>query len=343
MEVGICEKMLDFCKKLWYIGISKKKERITMKLNTIYQGDFLENIKNIPNESVDLVVADPPYNVGKDYGNNSDKMSRLEYKDFTKKWITECHRVLKTNGTFYTFGGKKNIADMYVFMEELGMENISWIIWHYTQGQGKRIGSSSRHDDILMFAKGDKYLFNLDNIRIPQKHYRSINNMRGANPGDVWNLSHIHYSEASRTKHPTQKPHALYERMILASSNKGDTILDPFAGSGSALQVAKHTQRNFIGFEMEEDYIAIINKNLQGDIKYFNSYFTELLRVPQGLKKEILLEYLHYHRFWFLEKYHSNLIDEVEENIEKSYGHDILNMYRKSMFDFTNTPSFLKK
>ena len=92
------------------------------------------------------------------------------------------------------------------------MNFINWICWHYTQGIGKKKGFSPRHDDILMFAKGKSHTFNLDAIRVPQKYYRSRNNMRGANPGDVWEFSHIHYCQENRQNHPTQKPEGLIER-----------------------------------------------------------------------------------------------------------------------------------
>ena len=198
-------------------------------------GDSLIELKKIPDKSIDLIVTDPPYNLSKDYGNYQDKLEFDEYLDFSRKWLFEAKRVLKDDGTIYVFMGMKYISYIYNILEqELGMYFNSWITWFYTQGIGKTKGYSPRHDDILMFTKSSKkFTFNLDTIRVPQKYYRSVNNMRGANPGNVWEFSHMHYCNKNRKKHPTQKPEGLYERMILASSNEGDTILDPFLGSGT--------------------------------------------------------------------------------------------------------------
>lgn len=299
-------------------------------LNKVYNDDCIKVMSELPDESIDLIIADPPYNVGKDYGNSSDRQSNEDYLAFTEEWLTKAVRILKKNGTLYTFGGKEFIAHIYIILEKLNMKFNSWIVWHYTQGQGRTKGYSSRHDDILMFTKNEKYTFNLDSIRVPQKYYRARNNMRGANPGNVWQLSHVHYSEQNRLKHPTQKPHALYERMILSSSNEGEIVLDPFAGSGSSLVVAKKTNRNYIGIEIEEKYCSMIKEELEKDYIYFNSSFEELTRVPKNYNNDGLIEYLHNHRKWFLEKYHSNKIPNFEENILIEYGQEIFNEYRRT-------------
>lgn len=285
-------------------------------------------MKELPNESVNLIVTDPPYNVGKDYGNNSDKQSKEEYLKFSRDWLSEAHRLLKEDGTIYVCGGQQYSPHLFIIMEELGFVFNSWIVWHYTQGVGRTRGYSSRHDDILMFTKSKKYTFNLDAIRIPQKSYRKVNNMRGANPSNVWVLPHIHYSEESRTEHPTQKPHAIFERMILSSSNEGDIVLDPFCGSGSSLVVSMKTNRKFIGMELEEKYVMLSRSELEKDYKYFNSCFSELTRVPDSFSdKDLAVEYLTNHRKWFLDKYHSNLVPSFEKNIVKQYGEDVFNKY----------------
>ena len=218
-----------------------------MKSNTkIDCGDALKLFQNIPNESVNLVIADPPYNLGKDYGNNHDNKSLEEYLQFTKSWLSEAKRVLKPDGTIYVFMGVRFISYLFNLMEsDLTLRFNSWIVWHYTQGMGKTRGFSPRHDDILMFTKSSEYKFNLDNIRIPQKFYRERNNMRGANPGDVWEFSHVHYSSPERQNHPTQKPEALIERMVLASSDELDCVLDPFCGSGTTLRVCQQLNPKF--------------------------------------------------------------------------------------------------
>jgi DNA modification methylase len=200
----------------------------------ILSGDAILEMKKIASNSIDLIIADPPYNLGKDYGNDSDSKEFEDYISFTKEWTTEAKRILKPKGTIYVFMGFKFISYLYQILErdqKLIFNN--WICWHYTQGIGKKKGFSPRHDDILMFTKSKEFTFNLDDIKIPQKFYRSVNNMRGANPGDVWEFSHVHYCNENRQNHPTQKPEGLIERLVLASSNIDDLVLDPFSGSGT--------------------------------------------------------------------------------------------------------------
>jgi len=205
----------------------------------IFQGDCLDLLKAVKPGSVALIVTDPPYNLSKDYGNNSDRRARDEYLAFTREWLNEAKRVLNPNGTIYLFMGVRYISYIYIYEileRELGLFFNSWITWTYTQWIGKTKGFSPRRDDILMFAKSTDFVFNLDNIRVTQKYYRRINNMQGANPGNVREFSHVHYCQANRQNHPTPKPETLFERMILASSNKGELGLDPFCGSGSKLR-----------------------------------------------------------------------------------------------------------
>ena len=109
------------------------------KMINIIHGDCLQELKSFDNNSIDLIIADPPYNVGKDYGNNSDKQNFEEYIDFTKQWLTECHRILKNDGTIYIFIGFRYISYLYQILEkDLNMHFINWITWHYTQGIEKQ-------------------------------------------------------------------------------------------------------------------------------------------------------------------------------------------------------------
>ena len=172
---------------------TRKKEQLDKGIITI-QGNAIDELKKLEPESIDLVVTDPPYNLGKDYGNNKDSLKKEEYLQFTKNWLLEVDRVLKNDGSIYVFMGVQFISYLFLILnDELSYNLNSWITWHYTQGIGKRKGFSPRHDDILFFNKSKNFNFYLDNIRIPQKYYRSRNNMRGANPGDVWKFSHVHF------------------------------------------------------------------------------------------------------------------------------------------------------
>lgn len=301
----------------------------------LMQGDVLERIKELEDESVDLIVTDPPYNLNKNYGKTKDNLLHEEYVEFTRKWVREAYRVLKKDGTIYVFMGMRYISYLYIILEqELGMKFNSWITWHYTQGVGRKKGFSSRHDDILMFTKSDKFKFNLDDVRVPQKYYRSVNNMRGANPGNVWKFSHMHYCNTNRKKHPTQKPEALYERMILASSDKGDVVLDCFLGSGTGARVSQQLGRNFIGIEINPEYIKMAKERLKEPFTGFDSTDERMLRVPNDLNdKEIRDNYIKNHIKWFLNNHDIDKEEFIKE-VNKKYGHkdDEIKQLELSMF-----------
>lgn len=290
----------------------------------IIQGDALIELRKIGDATVDAIIADPPYNLGKDYGNNHDLKNFDEYIDFSKKWIFEAHRVLKNTGTIYIFMGVRFISYLYNILDiDHNFSFNSWITWHYTQGLGKTKGFSPRHDDILMFTKSDKFNFYLDNIRVPQKFYRSRNNMRGANPGDVWKFSHVHYCNENRQNHPTQKPEGLIERMVLASTKEDDLVLDPFSGSGTTLRVCQQLKRNCIGIELNPEYIKSTEERLKQPFNGFDSIDERMERVPNDLNDdEIRQTYLENHQKWFL-KYHPNAIEDFKKEVERKYGHKL--------------------
>ena len=288
----------------------------------LHCGDCTHILSKIPDESVSLIIADPPYNLGKDYGNKSDIKERDDYLQFTRHWLKQAARVLSPKGTIYVFMGFRYISYLYLILEEeLNFHFNSWICWHYTQGIGKTKGFSPRHDDILFFSKSSQFTFNIDDIRIPQKYYRSRNNMRGANPGDVWEFSHVHYCQDSRTEHPTQKPEGLIERMVLASSNVNDLVLDPFAGSGTTLRVCQQTDRRCIGIELNQQYCDVIKKRLTGPFDGFDSIDPRMIRIPNDLNDpKIREEYRRNHKIWFL-KNHSSDEDTFDKAFKEKYSH----------------------
>ncbi len=290
----------------------------------ILQGEATDKFKDLQAESVDLIIADPPYNLNKDYGNKSDSKSFDEYISFTKDWTKQATRILKPNGTIYVFMGFRFISYLYQILEnDNSLYFNNWICWFYTQGIGKKKGFSPRHDDILMFTKSKDFTFNLDDVRIPQKFYRSVNNMRGANPGDVWEFSHIHYCQENRQNHPTQKPEGLMERMILASSNENDLVVDPFSGSGTTLRVCQQLKRDCVGIELNEEYIKLTEKRLSEDFVGFDSIDPRMERVPNDLNDpQLREEYLENHVDWFL-KNHNGAKDIFNEEVEKKYGKKI--------------------
>ena len=287
-------------------------------------GDALGLFEELSGGSIDLIIADPPYNLGKDYGNNQDLKESTEYLTFSRKWLSEAHRVLKNTGTIYVFMGVRFISYIYdIINSESSMLFNSWVTWHYTQGMGRKIGFSPRHDDILMFNKSKKFTFNLDAIRVPQKYYRTRNNMRGANPGDVWQFSHVHYCNENRQDHPTQKPEGLMERMVLASSNEGDMVLDPFSGSGTTLRVCQQLSRNCIGFEINPGYVEMTRDRLSKPFSGFDSIDPRMERVPLDLRNpDIRRSYLQNHVEWFL-KHHNGSKSGLLKSVKEMYGDDI--------------------
>jgi len=306
----------------------------------VLTGDAIQLMQNIDSESVDLIIADPPYNLKKDYGNGSDNKSFEEYIIFTQNWLKQAKRILKKTGTIYVFMGFRFISYLYNILEkEYSFNFINWICWHYTQGIGKKKGFSPRHDDILVFSKSSNYTFNIDSIRVPQKYYRSINNMRGANPGDVWQFSHIHYCQENRQNHPTQKPEGLIERMVLASANENDVVVDPFSGSGTTLRVCQQLNRNCIGIELNEDYVKMTKARLKEEFSGFDSIDPRMERVPNDLNNPIIREeYLENHIKWFL-KNHKNSLQIFYDEVQNKYGDKI----KKNESDLDELPLFNSK
>ena len=282
----------------------------------IILGEAIEELKKIKSNTIDLIVADPPYNLNKDYGNKSDFRNYDDYIKFTTDWTKEAVRVLKSTGSIYVFMGFRFISYLYKILErDNSLLFSNWICWHYTQGIGKKRGFSPRHDDILVFNKSKKFTFNLDDVRVPQKYYRSVNNMRGANPGDVWEYSHIHYCQGNRQNHPTQKPEGLIERIVLASTNENDNVIDPFSGSGTTLRVCQQLKRNCIGIELNAAYVEMTKDRLKDDFLGFDSIDPRMERIPNDLNDEnIRIEYIQNHIKWFL-KNHNGAKDKFLKGI----------------------------
>jgi site-specific DNA-methyltransferase (adenine-specific) len=252
--------------------------------NRLICGDATQEMSKLPDACIDLLIADPPYNLGKDYGNNFDQKAWRDYEAFTRNWLAEANRLLKASGSIYIFMGVRFISKLFLMLEEEFKLNFNgWITWHYTQGMGRKTGFSPRHEDILYFTKSEQFTFNLDDVRVPQKYYRERNNMAGANPGDVWQFSHVHYCSAEREPHPTQKPEALMERIIKASSHPGDLVLDPFVGSGTTCRVAQILGRNWLGIDVNPEYISMSQKRIETVFEGFDSLDPRVNRTPKDL------------------------------------------------------------
>lgn len=234
-------------------------------------GNCLDNLRKIDSNSIDLIFADPPYNIGKDFGNNKDKWnSTYEYIEWCKQWIKECFRILKDNGTFYFMTATQFMSYLDVYVSE-NYNVLSRIIWSYDSSgvQSKKI-YGSLYEPILMCTKkkSAKYTFNYQEIMVEAKTgaQRKLIDYRKKIPtpyntkkvpGNVWNFNRVRFKMEEYENHPTQKPEALLERIILASSNEGDIVLDPFSGTFTTSSVAIKLNRKAIGMEINMEYYKI--------------------------------------------------------------------------------------
>jgi len=237
--------------------------------HVIYHGDAIATLKTLPNESVDLIFADPPYNIGKDFDGVHDQIDEDEYFAWSWEWIDECHRVLKSDGTFYLMNSTQNMPHLDIYCRKK-FNILSRIVWSYDSSgvQAKKF-FGSLYEPILHMVKNPKsYTFNSNDILVEAKtgakrgliDYRK-NPPRPYNttkvPGNVWEFPRVRFKMEEYENHPSQKPEALLERVILASSTAGDVVLDPFGGSFSTGAVAKRLGRRSISIEKSESYVKI--------------------------------------------------------------------------------------
>lgn len=243
-------------------------------VNQVYCEDALAGLARIPDGSVDLILTDPPYNLGKDYGNTSDQQSVADYLRWTEEWIDAALPKLKANGSLYIFLTWRYSPEIFVMLKQR-MAMMNEIIWdRRVPSMGGSVRSfSSVHDTIGFFVKRKDYYFDLDAVRIAYdaatKKARSRSIFIGAkwlevgyNPKDLWSVSRLHKEHPERADHPTQKPLEIIERMVKASCPPGGVVLDLFMGSGTTALAAKRCGRDFVGFELNPDYCAIIGQRL---------------------------------------------------------------------------------
>ena len=236
--------------------------------------DSLQGIRQLADESVDLVIADPPYGLGKDYGNDSDRKSPAKFLNWMEEWLGLVIPKIKPCGSLYIFTTWRYSPEIFSFLKQ-HMLMINEIIWdrRVPSMGGSTRHFSSVHDTIGFFARSKKYYFDLDAVRIPYdpktKKARSRSIFvgkkwleKGYNPKDVWSVSRLHRIHAEREDHPTQKPLEVIERMVKASCPEGGTVLDPFAGSGTTPAACLLNNRHYIAFEINPDYYRIIQERL---------------------------------------------------------------------------------
>lgn len=258
--------------------------------HTIFFGDAIKILEEeIKDNSINLIFADPPYNIGKRYKNFIDKWSSEEsYLQWCYCWLDLCCKKLHPSGSIYLMASTQAMPYLDVYLRQT-LHILSRLIWYYdSSGVQAKKYFGSLYEPILYGVKNPKsYTFNSEDIKVEAKtgakrkliDYRkaipTVYNSKKV-PGNVWYFPRVRYRMSEYEEHPTQKPEALLERIILASSNEGDTILDPFSGTFTTSAVAQKLARKSIGIEREEDYIKIGLRRLG----ITNNYNGESLRKP---------------------------------------------------------------
>ena len=256
-------------------------------VDRLHIGDCVEGLRRLPGGTVDLAFADPPFNIGYQYDVYDDRRSAEAYLEWTRAWTREVARVLKPTGSFWLAIGDEFAAELKVMVHrELGMSPRSWVIWYYTFGVNCKRKFSRSHAHLLYFVKDPtEFTFNADDVRVPSARQLVYADAR-ANPAgrlpddtwilrpqdvpggfsaedDTWYVPRVCGTFKERAGwHGCQMPEQLLGRIIRASSNPGDLVLDPFAGSGTTLAVARKLDRRYLGFELSGDYATRVQARL---------------------------------------------------------------------------------
>lgn len=262
----------------------KSKPYYTTELGKLYNLDAFDFMKSLESESVDLIFADPPYNIKKAEWDTFK--SQKEYVEWSMEWIREAERILTKSGSLYVCGFSEIIADIKWAASDL-FKGCKWLVWYYRNkaNLGKDWGRA--HESIIHFRKSKKFTFNLDKVRIPYnahtlkypkrtqakssqynngngKKYKWEPHPLGAKPKDVFEIPTLSNSSWERVdKHPTQKPVELVKKFVLGSANEGDLIFDPFGGTGTTYATAEAFNRKWIGTEIDSEFCELIKKRLQ--------------------------------------------------------------------------------
>ena len=248
----------------------------------VYPGDCLDLLHRIPDESMQLIVTSPPYNIGKEYE------KRLKLKDYLSQQaavIQECVRVLSPHGSICwqvgNYVDKGSIipldAVLYPLFTGLGLRMRNRIIWHFEHGLHCSKRFSGRYETIIWFTKTQDYVFNLDPVRVPQKYPgkkyfkgpkagKYSCNPLGKNPGDLWVIPNVKSNHVEKTEHPCQFPVELIERLVLSMTNEGDWVLDPFLGTGTTIVAAVRHNRRGAGAETVDKYVDVARDRIQQEM-----------------------------------------------------------------------------
>jgi site-specific DNA-methyltransferase (adenine-specific) len=251
-----------------------------LKRNNIYIGDVISGLNKIESNSVDLIIADPPYGIKKDKEFNVgivwDLKNPGEWLSWSEDWLKESYRVLKDGGSIFVYGIHHNIGYLQTLLYDLGFDYGRMFIWHYKNGFSQYTTKpAATYEPLLWFTKGKNYTYHpirepyLSTERLKNKIIKNgkvwTPNPLGKHGGDIWDIPTLAGKrfEDEKQAHPTQKPLALCDRIINHFSNPGDLVLAPFAGSGSECLSALNNDRDYIGIELNKEYVAMARKRLK--------------------------------------------------------------------------------
>lgn len=261
-------------------SLDKYKPYFSSELGSLYQMDALEFLKSVPDNSIDLIFADPPYNIKKAEWDTFE--SQQQYIDWSMKWISEAHRALSNRGSLYICGFSEILADLKWSASHL-FKGCKWLVWYYRNKANMGNDWGRSHESILHFRKSKKFIYNIDEVRVPYnehtlrypnrpqavtsqygngKKYEWTPHPKGAKPKDVFEIPTISNKAWEKYQHPTQKPVELLKKIILASSDEDSIAIDPFGGSGTTYAVAEALNREWYGCELQSEYCDEIQKRL---------------------------------------------------------------------------------
>ncbi len=252
----------------------------------VWTGDCVERLAGVPSGAVDLAFADPPFNIGYEYDVYHDRQGKAEYLAWADRWLAAVRRVLSPTGAVFVAIGDEYAAEYKVRLDALGLTLRNWVVWHYTFGVNCKKKFNRSHAHVLYYVADPKrFTFNAEAVRVPSARQTTYADRR-ANPGgklpddtwvlrpqedgghfatdsDTWYVPRVCGTFKERTGHPCQMPEAILDRIVRVASNPGDAVLDPFAGSGTTLAVAKKLGRRYLGMELSEQYADGVRKRLQ--------------------------------------------------------------------------------
>jgi len=243
--------------------------------DSIILGDCIEGMRRLPDAFADLIVADPPYNLDKDFGAWKETEQKDQWLPWSKKWLAECHRIMKPGASIFVYGIHHHLCWLHCHLYEIGLSYRRQIIWHYENGfAGYTKTLAAHYEPLLWFSKGPDYTYHP--IREPYKSTERLKHKitkngktwrphpEGRMAGDIWRfpvLAGRRFAD-EKVNHPTQKPLSISRRIVQHFSNKGDVVLVPFVGSGTECVAAKQLGRHYLGFELNPDYIRMAEKRL---------------------------------------------------------------------------------